>query len=122
MHGRRIARSMWEYFKVTNVIVPETSSFQNAATFGTLLPSLSGGPKESAFSMLRLRYYLLCYAWGAATVLIIGWGKHLLHMQLVNMINCLSCFHLQKYRSSKGHFFFVGILAQWILRIIIIIL
>ena len=73
MHGRRIARSLWEYFKVTNVIVASgttttaaadesaASAFRaTAANFGSLNLSRSQASapshKESAFSMLRLRW------------------------------------------------------------------
>ena len=58
MHGRRISRTLWEYFKVTNVIPPSPTSFNLfGANVGQLLAqdgSLISG-KESAFSMLRLK-------------------------------------------------------------------
>ena len=50
MHGRRIIRSLWEYFKVTNVI---------ANNLFTKMPSLMAAAtevKEKGFSMIRLQH------------------------------------------------------------------
>jgi hypothetical protein len=57
MHGRRICRSFWEYFKVTHVI-PEAPVVYNpfAANAPPFAPTGDGmNNKESSFSMIRLR-------------------------------------------------------------------
>ena len=50
LHGRRICRAFWDYYKVMNVI--DDSCYQ----INALLPaSETEGPGEAEFSMLRLK-------------------------------------------------------------------
>ena len=52
MHGRRICRSFWEYFKVTHII-PEAPSVYDPFATGATPFAPTGEVKESSYSLIR---------------------------------------------------------------------
>ena len=52
MHGRRICRSFWEYFKVTHVIPEAPAAYDPLAT-GAAPFAPTGEVKESSYSLIR---------------------------------------------------------------------
>ena len=52
MHGRRICRSFWEYFKVTHIIPQAPAVYDPFATGATPFAP-SGEVKESSYSLIR---------------------------------------------------------------------
>ncbi len=55
MHGRRIIRSLWEYFKVTNVISRHIG-IKTAVSLSSPACLITSELADKGFSMLRLRH------------------------------------------------------------------